>query len=366
MRVASRLPHRLVRAWLGARRALLRLADAMLPAHLALFQHSLGIARTQLLAALAELGVADALADGPAGAPELAARLGLDADALHRALRAAAVDGVVALDRQGRFRLTRLGATLRADAPHAMGDWVRYLAAPSTAAAWGALAHAIRSGESAFAHVHGRSVWTWLAEHPAEERLFARAMRRLSEDEAPALVAAGDWPESGTVCDVAGGAGGLLAALLQARPGLRGVLVDAPGVLREADTALRRAGVRARVALVAGDLFAGVPVRADLYLLKNVLHDWDDARCQRILAGVRAAMRPGARLVVVELLQERGRPDPFASWVDLQMLTQSDGGRERSAAELQGLLRAAGLVPGPVRRTPGSALVEAVAPGGTA
>src|SRR5690606_9939113 len=171
-------------------------------------------------------------------------------------------------------------------------------------------------------------------------------------------------PATGTVCDVAGGAGGLLAALLVARPGLRGVLLDAPGVLGEADAALRRAGVRGRVALVAGDLFAGIPVRADFYLLNNVLHDWDDGRGRRLLAGRRAALRPGARLVVVEQLQEPNRPEPFASWVDLQMLTQSDGGRERSAAELQALLRAAGFAPGRVRRTPGSALLEATAAAG--
>jgi hypothetical protein len=354
-------PRVAVRAALAARRALLRLADRLLPAELALFQHSIGIGRTHLLGALAELEVADALARGPATAAELADRLGLDADALHRVLRAAAVDGLVRLDRRGRFSLARLGQPLRADSPVSMRDWARYIARPSTAGAWAALAHGIRTGASPFAHVHGTSVWAWLAAHPDEERSFAGAMRRITEGEVPALVAGHPWPAQGTVCDVAGGVGTLLAAILRARPRLRGVLVEAPGVLAEAERHLARAGLRQRVELVAGDLHGKLSAEADVYVLKHVLHDWDDATGAGILRALRATMRPGARLVVIEQLQERNRPDAIASLVDVHMLTQCDGGRERSVAELHALLRAADLVPGPVRRTAGSALLEATA-----
>src|SRR3954451_1211674 len=155
-------------------------------------------------------------------------------------------------------------------------------------------------------------------------------MRSLTEADAPSIVHGYPWPAEGVVCDVAGGVGTLLAAVLDAQPGLRGVLVDAPGVLAEADGHLRSRGVRDRVELVEGDMFERVDARADLYLLKDVLHDWDDERCARILATVRATMAPGSKVVLVEPLQDPTEPHPAASLADVQMLTQCDGGRQRS------------------------------------
>jgi ubiquinone/menaquinone biosynthesis C-methylase UbiE len=163
------------------------------------------------------------------------------------------------------------------------------------------------------------------------------------------------------VCDVAGGVGTLLAAILRARPGARGVLVDAPGVLAEAEDHLTSAGVRDRVELSEGNMFERIDARADVYVLKDVLHDWDDDRCLTILRTVRAAMPDGARLVLVEMLQEANEVDPIASGVDVHMLTQCDGGRQRSAAELHALMRAASIEPGAVRLTAVPALVEGVA-----
>jgi hypothetical protein len=358
---ASPPPRPVVTAVLKARGALRRLADRIVPAHVAVFDGSIGVGRTHVIGALAELGVMDELARGPATAAELAPRVGADADALHRVLRAAAVERLVRLDGDGRFRLARLGRPLRTDDPHSVRSWARYIALPSTSAAWADLPESIRTGRSAFRRRHGSSVWEWFAEHPDEERLFAGAMRRLTEEDAPAIVAGYPWPQTGTVCDVAGGVGTLLAAILAARPGLRGVLVDAPGVLAEAEAHLRERGLRERVELQAGDIFERVEATADVYLLKDVLHDWDDEASARILKTVRATMPAGARLVVVEMLQERNEPDLIASLADIQMLTQCEEGRQRSAAELGALLHAAGLAPGAVRPTIGPALVEATA-----
>jgi hypothetical protein len=187
-------------------------------------------------------------------------------------------------------------------------------------------------------------------------------MRNFSTLDLPLIVAGYPWPESGRLCDVGGGVGALLAGILESRPGLRGVCVDAPGVLEQADTYLREAGLRERVELTPGDMFERVEADADVYLMRNILHDWDDERCARLLTTIRAAMPSGARLVVIEVLQDRNQVDPFASLSDIQMLAATDGGRERSAPELQALLRAAELEPGSVRRTAGPALVEAIAP----
>jgi DNA-binding transcriptional ArsR family regulator len=338
--------------------ALRRGADRLLPSAVAAWRLSRGFTTTRTLAALARHGVFDALDAGPRTAAQLAAQLGLDPDALHRLLRAAATDGVVRLDRRGRFRLTRIGRRLRTGDPLSLRSWALHLDRPATQDAWAAVGTTLRTGEPAFPAAHGRSVWEHLAAHPDEEAEFAAAMRTLTRMVTPYVVAAYPWPERGTVCDVGGGVGTLLAAVLAARPGLRGVLVDAPGVLARARAPLADAGVADRVVLRAGDIFTGIDARADLYLLKDVLHDWDDERALRILRTVRAAMPAGARVLLVETLQDRNRPDPVASVVDVHMLTQCDGGRQRSAGELRALLAAAGLRPGAVHRSAGPAIVE--------
>jgi hypothetical protein len=321
----------------------------------------MGIGRAQVMSTVAELGVADELDSGPLTAAELAPRVGADADALHRLLRAAADDGFVRVDRRGRFRLTRLGRTLRSDTDDSVRSWSRYMGLESTRAAWGDLTESVRTGKAAFPRVHGTSVWDWFAKHPEEERLFASAMRAMTEFETPAITTAPLWPREGTICDVAGGAGTLLAALLGEHTALRGVLVEAPGVLAEAEPYLAERGVRDRVELVEGDLFGEIEAEADVYVLKNILHDWDDPTSAKILGNVRAAMRPGARLVLAEQGQERNRPHAFASITDLQMLTQCVDGRERSTSELQALLSGARFTPGRVERAGVSALVEGVA-----
>lgn len=351
-------PRAAVTAVTAARRALLSLADLLFPAQFALFDKTIGLGRTHVLGTLAELGVADLLASGPKTAEEMAPQLGVHAETLHRVLRASAVEGLVKLDRRGRFKLTRLGQPLRSDSPHSMRDWAIYLASPATTSAWADLTESVRTGESAFPRVHGMSVWEWFAKHPDEERAFAGGMRRITEELAPAIVAGYDWPSGGVVCDVAGGVGTLLAAILRDRSDLRGVLVDGPGVLAEADTWLSSVGLRDRVELREGNIFERVEAQADVYLLKDVLHDWGDPACARILSVVRATMPAGSRLVLVEDLQERNVPSPTASLTDLQMLTQCDDGRQRSADELKKLLREAGLQPGNVTRTSGPALVE--------
>jgi hypothetical protein len=358
----DRAPPRLAaRIVLAARVALDRVGDRMLPSELATLQRSIGFAPAYTMRAIAELGIPEALGDRRRTAAEIAAEKGLDADALHRVMRYAALHGLLRLDRRGRFRLTRTGAVLGDDHPHSMKPWVLYLTEASTQQAWANVTESIRTGEPSFPLTHGESIWSYFERNPREEAQFAAGMRRITEVDLPSIVGGWPWPESGTVCDVAGGIGTLLVGVLRARPGLRGVLVDAPGVLKEAEDHLMRAGVRDRVELSEGNFFESVTARADVYVMKDVLHDWDDERSLKILRTVRAAMPSGSRLVLVETLQEPNVVEPVASFVDVHMLTQTDGGRQRSVAELHGLLREAGLEPGAVRRTANPALVEGIA-----
>ncbi|HEX8086489.1 MAG TPA: methyltransferase [Solirubrobacteraceae bacterium] len=355
-------PRLAARAVLAARVSLERIGDRLLPAELATLQRSIGFAPAFTMRALAELEIPEALDNKrKRTAEDIAREKGLDADALHRVMRYAALHGLLRLDKRGRFALTRTGAVLKKDHPHSMRPWILYLTERSTQEAWQNVTDSVRTGEPAFPATHGESVWSYFEKHPREEQQFAAGMRRITEIDRPAIVAGYPWPETGTVCDVAGGIGTLLTGVLKKRPQLKGILVDGPGVLKEAEAHLAAEGVRDRVELCEGNFFESVTATADVYVMKDVLHDWDDERCLQILKTVREAMPSGSKLVLVETLQEPNVVEPVASFVDVHMLTQTDGGRQRSVKELHDLMRAADLEPGEVRLTANPGLIEGVA-----
>jgi hypothetical protein len=335
--------------WL--RRSLLRAADWVLPAQVALLEHIHQFVGTHLLSAFAELGIADHLATGPKTADELAGLVHCDADALHRALRAAAACNLLRLDAKGRFHTTRLMGSMSSTDPSATADWCRYIGSPSLQAAWADLAETLRSGKNGFHRINGMSTFEWFDAHPDEGRRFASGLGGLTRAEAQMIIAAYPFPETGTVCDVAGGAGVLLGEILKSRPGLRGVLVEAPLVLAEAATYLASIGLADRVEIVEGDLFGEIHAAADIYLLKWILHDWDNATCERIIKNVASTMSNEARMVVIEGNQDRNEVHARFSMIDLQMLTMSEGGRERSSSEIEQLLTNAGMRPVGTRMT---------------
>jgi hypothetical protein len=354
-------PRFVVSMAIGLRRMLLRAADRLLPSELVVLEHSAQFSGAFLLRAIGELGIADQLAEGPKTASELAVTLACDADALHRALRAAAVTGLVRLDRTGRFHATRLSRALTSDAPYYSADWCAYMTSPAHQAAWGDLVQTIRTGAPAFRRVHGVSLFEWFDSHPAEGSNFTAGLSGLTMSEAPAIASAYPFPDSGSVCDIAGGAGVLLGEVLRRHPKVTGILVESPLVLADAAAHMGSIGIADRVALVQGDLFSAIPVKADVYLLKWVLHDWSDADCIRILRNVAAVMRADARLVVIEGVQDANTPHPRFSPIDLEMLMVTEGGCERSVAQFHDLMSASGLRPGVVRRAvAGTAVLEAV------
>jgi hypothetical protein len=354
-------PAAAVRIAMGVRRALHRAGDRLLPPEVLAWEKVTSMQTTNVIGALVEVGAIDSLGRRPAGSAELAAELDLDADTLGRVMRQGAGDGLLRRRRDGTYELTALGEAYRSEHSPTISHWARYMNTEAVQRAWAALPETIRTGEPSFPAVHGRSVWQHFAANPDEERLFANSMRELTDLVKAWAVNGYPWPEVGTICDVAGGSGPLLAAILEARPGLRGMLVEAPGVLPEADAHLTKAGVRDRVELIEGNIFERIDAAADVYTLKDILHDWDDERSLQILRTVRAAMAPGAMVVLVETLIEDDEDDPIAARVDLHMLTQCDGGRQRSVAELQSLLSRAGFRPGGVHRTGGPAMIEGIA-----
>ena len=313
------VPNAVVRAGLALRSGVLGLADRMLPAEAALWDFTAGLQRTKLAGALVNSGLADALADRPRDVRALAKELGLSEDVTLRVLGAAAASRLVRLDRNGRASLARLGAPLSRKHPRSIASWVAYQAAPANAAAHAQLESQLRGGAEPSGHrlAYGNSVWEYFAEHPQEGARFGEAMRELTAIDLPALSRAYPWPQEGVVCDVAGGIGTLLAAILERRPRARGILLDAPEVLADAEEFLQASGVGERVERRAGDLFGELDASADVYVLKWILHDWSDEACRDILRRIRATMpariasrgnRPAPGAGATQPFQLAGRP----------------------------------------------------------
>ncbi|MEU4443673.1 methyltransferase [Actinosynnema sp. NPDC050801] len=307
-----------------------------------------GAWRTRAVAAAAELGVADLLADGPLGTAELAERTGTKADKLRRVLAFLAALGVLRRDGE-RWSLTEVGTLLRGDVPGSQRDLARIYGGLFYRSFSG-LEHAVRTGESGFSHVYGAQPFEHFAAHPADARLFEGAMAAGTTflELVPDLL---DLPANGTVVDVGGGDGRLLDLVLSAGPDLRGVLFDRPHVAGAAVDVLAPHGGRA--AVVAGDFFHDpVPRGGDLYLLSRIMHDWDDERCSVILGNVRAAMAEGAVLAVVE---RPIRDDPrtlLPLAFNVHMMVNTVQGGERTTEDHRRLLAANGFELEDVRELP--------------
>jgi hypothetical protein len=207
---------------------------------------------------------------------------------------------------------------------------------------WGRLLHSVRTGDPSFAQVHGVDFFTYVRTHPEEAARFDELMTAYTVPVARAVATAYDFTPCTTVVDVGGGRGALVIGLLDAYPQLRGIVFDHPAVAADAQRAIEAAGLRQRAEAVGGSFFVSVPTGGDVYLLKSVLHDWDDADCLTILRACRQAMSSGGRLLVIELLIPSGNGPSFAKSQDVNMLATL-GGRERTAAEYGALLRAAGF-----------------------
>lgn len=333
-----------IRAVVAVRRFLTRLADRLTPPELALLEHSTGLYTTALLGAIARFDIVDFLvARGPSKAEVIARELGLNADLLHRALRALANKGIFTMSDDGTFANNQMSLPLRSGQLSRVREWLLYFSSGSNVAAWSQLPETLRTGESAFRKVHGQGVWEWFESHPDERAIFADCMMGLTASDAPVIARLYPFGEVQRLCDVGGGRGLLLSEILLRHPGLRGVLQDSPGVLASARALLEQRGVTQRVELSPGSFFESVPSGCDAYLMKNVLHDWDDATCTRLLQNVRRAAAAGARVILCEALAERCSRDVLATRADLHMAVVCDGGRERSLSELQTLLGGAGF-----------------------
>jgi len=301
-----------------------------------------GFQVTQALYVAATLGIAELLKDRFRTAPDLAEATHTHAPSLYRLLRALASVGVVTEDEAGRFGLTPLGQLLRPGVPGSLRGWALLMGGPSGWPTWEHLLYSVQTGESAFRHNHGMSVWEYREQHPEANAIFNEAMLSLSALEVDAIVRAYDFSRITTLVDVAGGHGALLAGVLRANPHMQGILFDRPHVVEGARAVLEAAGVADRCRLVAGDMFDSVPSGGDAYMLKSILHDWSDDRSVAILQTCRTSMPPHAKLLLGERVIPPGNMAHPGKFMDLHMLVAVEG-RERTAAEYEALLAAGGF-----------------------
>ena len=301
-----------------------------------------GYQRSRALMVVAELGIADLLRNGPRSVDELARATHTHAPTLYRVLRALAAAGVFE-ERPGRvLALTPISEFLHSDAAIPYGHLVRLFGRDYQWAAWGALLHSVRTGESAARHVLGVDVWAYRQDHPEENVIFNNAMLAASLARAPVEAGAYDFARCSTIADIGGGTGALLAAILRMYPNARGILFDQPHVVAEAGPVLNAAGLRSRVRIEGGSFFERIPAGADAYVMRRILHDWKDEDAILILRCCRAAMTPEARLVLFERVVGPPNEDPVSKFVDLLMLVVP-GGRERTADEWSSLFDAGGF-----------------------
>ncbi len=295
---------------------------------------------SQALAVAADLGIADLLKDGTKTAADIARATSASQDGVYRLLRALASLGLFAESANRKFRLMPLGQLLRTDSTQALGAYARFVAHESTWRPWGELRYSVRTGEPAFDRVFGMPVFEYFAKTPEAAAVFDAAMTSISTMEARAVAAAYDFSRIGTLVDVGGGHGLMLMMLLNAHKQLRGVLFDLPHVT---GGALHVADFADRCQVVAGDFLVSVPEGGDAYILKHIVHDWDDERAIQILGNCHRAMSSGGRLLLVDPVIPPGNTAHFGKLLDLEMLVLTPRGRERTRAEFQDLLKRSGF-----------------------
>jgi hypothetical protein len=313
-----------------------------LPPHVQLFQMINGTWISKIIYAAAKLNLADHLADGPRNADELAGPTGTHAQSLHRLMRTLGGLGVLTSSDDRNFSLTPVGEALKTGAPGSARSVALSFGSPAFILAFEEIMHSLKTGETGFEKAWGMPVFDYFAKHTDEASLFSETMAGLNRDEALAVAAAYDFSGLDTLVDVGGATGNMLASILSRHTGPRGVLFDMAHVVADAPALLAKTGVADRVTIESGSFFDSVPAGADAYILSHIIHDWDEDKCLTILRNVREAMKPGGRVLIVEMVLPPGDTPHQGKILDIVMLV-CPGGQERTPDEYDALLSKAGF-----------------------
>lgn len=307
-----------------------------------LMQVVVGCFPSQAVYVAAKLGIADLLKDEPRTTAELADKTNTHERSLYRVLRSLASVGIFTETESKRFALTPAAELLLTDHPGSLRDTAIFMGEQWHWAVYGEMLYSVQTGKVAWEKVHGLEVFPYFQQHPEEYEIFNRAMTSLSTNVLPLLIEAYDFTGVNTLVDIAGGHGTLLSGFLKNTPQLKGVLFDLPEVIKGAPELLEKEGVADRVQLESGDFFENVPEGADAYMMKFIIHDWDDERSLKILRNIHRDSAPTARILLFEMVVPDGNEPHFSKIQDLEMLV-SPGGVERTEAEYRDLLAQAGF-----------------------
>ena len=332
-----------------------------MPPEAQLMQLTSGCLVAPAIYVVAKLGIPDILKNGPKTAAELAVATGTNADALYRVMRATASVGVLEERSDGSFTNSPISDTLREDWPSSTKAMTLWMLEPAHWRVYGELMYSVNTGKTAWDNVYGEPIFESLFGSMRDlGEVFNQAMTSFSRQTIPAILAAYDFSPFGTIADIGGGHGHLLGAILKEYPAANGILFDMPVVLDGALPMLESCGVRDRVDLVSGDFTEAVPVVADCYLLKHIIHDWLDDKNKTILGNIRASMPDSARVLIIDgIIPPAGEPS-FAKLLDLEML-MLPGGKERTEEEFRTLLESSGFrMTGAIRTPSPSSIIEAV------
>lgn len=309
-----------------------------------------GYILTRCVTAIAELGVPDILADGPQSIDRLAEEAGADRGFLDRVMRTLVSGGIFEEPSPGIYAQTPVSDLLRRDHPESMRDLAMLFTSRSHWEPLGRLSDAIRSGESAASHAFGMEMWNWFQapENKQEWDQFNAGMTSFSSGTSIAVAQSYDFSPYTRIVDIGGGHGFLLRTVLSKAPSADGVLCDLPEVIAGAN----REELGDRIVCIGADFFEKVPEGGDCYLLKHIIHDWDDARCRQVLANIARVMAPGGRVLIVDMVVPEERVPHPSYFLDITMLAQTMGGRERTEQEFNNLLTSAGLKLAAIHPTP--------------
>ncbi len=313
-----------------------------MPPEMAMLQMTSGYWISQSIYAAAKLGIPDLLKSGPKSCEELASSTGTKARSLYRVMRALAQVGVFAEKQEGSFSLTPLSNCLQSDVPGSVRA-LAILFGEEQYKAWGDILYSVKTGESSFEHLFGMPVFQYYAQNPEAEKTFNAAMTSGSDAEKAAVVQTYDFSTIHKLVDIGGGQGSFISSILKANPNLKGVLFDLPSVVEGAKDVLSAEGVTDRCEVVGGSFYESVPSGADAYILKHVLHDWDDETSLTILKNCYKALQENGKILVVEQVVPPGNEPALAKFMDVNMMMLHPGGCERTEAEYKALFEAAGF-----------------------
>jgi hypothetical protein len=324
------------------RSGLLSLHRKTFPANIVIYEKFSHFWILPSLRMAAELDIARLLEEHPMTIGQLAEKTGTNPEALMRVMRALCGEKIFRKGKNGTYKNTRLSRVLMEGKGSIRHMIIQHLSTVNWSS-FNEFPYTLHTGKSAFSKVYGTTIYDYLSEHPMESALFDRSMTNLSEISVEPILSVYNFSKYPLIADIGGGEGLLLSSILFKNKGCKGILFDLPEALRNSGNIFERFGLPERITVIPGSFFEKIPAGADLYVLKNIVHNWNDDDCVKILSGIRTAMPEHGKVLILEMIIDETNRSSFAKLIDIQMMIFMENGKERSKAEFQSIIEASGL-----------------------